>query len=111
MNDHFRDTVFGQAVRLLSRNRLLKFPDELDPILWKQCVQKDVTAASSTSEDHNGVSDYTAAVVNDSSRQGADTTTTHGSGDKRFLPQGDTNPERTTNSVLVEWYGPDDQEV
>jgi DHA1 family multidrug resistance protein-like MFS transporter len=53
MNDRFRDTVFGQVVCLLSRNRLLKFPDELDPTLWKQYVQRDATAASSSSEDQD----------------------------------------------------------
>jgi len=115
MNDHFRDKVFGQVVRLLSRNRLLKFPDELDPTLWKERVQRDATVVSSTSEEHEGLSDHTAAGVSDGGkkrqRQGADATSLHGSGDKHSLHQGDPSPEKTTNFVLVDWYGPDDQEV
>jgi hypothetical protein len=115
MNDYFRDTVSGQVVRLLSRNRLLKLPDELDPTLWNQCVQIDVTAASSTSENHNGISDHTAASVNDGretrQRQGADTTSIHESGDKHPLNQGDPSHEKTPSFVLVDWYGADDKEV
>jgi DHA1 family multidrug resistance protein-like MFS transporter len=115
MNNRFRDTVFGQVVRLLSRNRLLKFPNELDPTLWKQCVQRDATAASSSSEDHSGISDHTVAGVNGcgekSQRQGADSTSLHKSGDKHSLHQGDPSHEKTPNFVLVDWYGLDDQDV
>jgi hypothetical protein len=106
MNDHFRDTVFGQAVRLLSGNRLLKFPDELDPTLWKQCIQRDAMAASSTSEENISLSSHRAADVNDGGekrqRQGADTTSTHESRDKHSLHQGDASPEKTINFFLVD---------
>jgi MFS transporter, DHA1 family, multidrug resistance protein len=115
MNDHFRDTAFGQAVRLLSRNRLLKFPDELDPTLWKKCVQRYATAISSTSEKHDDLGDHTAVGVNNGGErtqgQGDDTTPIHGPGDKPSLHQGDSSHERTTHFILVDWYGPDDQEV
>ena len=36
MSDNFRDTVFGQLVRLLSKKKLLKFPDEIDQNLWEK---------------------------------------------------------------------------
>jgi DHA1 family multidrug resistance protein-like MFS transporter len=106
MNDHFHDTVFGQVVRFLSRNRILKFPNELDPTLWKQCVQRDTTAASSSPEDHNGLSDHTAAGVNDGGekrqRQGADSAPIYISRDKHSLHQGDPSHEKTPNFVLVD---------
>lgn len=40
MSDQLRDTVFGQTVRLLSGRKLLKFPDEQNPDLWKAFVPK-----------------------------------------------------------------------
>lgn len=118
MNDHFRDTVFGQVVRLFSRNRLLKFPDELDPTLWKQCVQKDTTAASSTFEEHDGLArskDHTTADRSDGGEKGqqhgTDLTSTSDSGDTQALYQGNPSHEKTKVVCLVDWYGPDDQEV
>lgn len=41
MQDLVRDTVFGQLVRLISRNKLLKYPDELDSSLWRQFIQEE----------------------------------------------------------------------
>jgi DHA1 family multidrug resistance protein-like MFS transporter len=115
MNDHFRDTVFGQVVRLISGNKLLRFPDELNPTLWKQCVQRNATAASLTSEEQKGLSNRTVAgvnsVVDKRQRQGAETTSTHGSGDDHSLHRGNPSPEETTNFILVDWYGQDDKEV
>ena len=118
MNSHFRDTVFGQAVRLLSRNKLLKYPDELDPTLWKQCVQKDTTAASSTSGEHDGLvgsRDHISADISDGGekgkKQGTGKTAAHGSGDTQALHQCDPSHESTIGVRLVDWYGPDDPEV
>jgi MFS transporter, DHA1 family, multidrug resistance protein len=120
MNSHFHDTVFGQAVRLLSRNRLLKFPDELDPILWKQIVQKDRTAASSieTFGEHDGLAgsrDHPATDMSDGGerglKRGAGMTSAHGSGGRQTLHQSHPGCEKTTGVRLVDWYGPDDPEV
>ncbi|KAK8022747.1 MFS general substrate transporter [Apiospora rasikravindrae] len=41
---HLQTTIFGQLVRLVSRGRLFQYPDERDPSLWKDAVQKDDTA-------------------------------------------------------------------
>jgi hypothetical protein len=49
MKGQLRDTVFGHTVRLLSSNQLFRFPDEVDPDIWKHCLQKDGSTAASTS--------------------------------------------------------------
>lgn len=107
MNDHFRDTVFGQAVRLLSRKRLLKFPDELDPALWQQCLHKNTTTVLSTSVEQDGLAgskNHTAADVSDCGEKIV-------SGDMQALQQSSPSHEKTAGVCLVDWYGPDDPEV
>ncbi|KAE8452318.1 hypothetical protein EG329_001018 [Mollisiaceae sp. DMI_Dod_QoI] len=46
MQTLFRDTIFGQFLRLISSNKLLKYPDELDPALWKQLLPDDGDSSS-----------------------------------------------------------------
>ncbi|KAJ6515577.1 major facilitator superfamily domain-containing protein [Mycena sanguinolenta] len=36
----FHSTVFGQLMRLLSRNRLFRYADEVDPSTWKKATEK-----------------------------------------------------------------------
>lgn len=116
MTDEFRDAVFGQVVRLLFRKRLLKFPDEIDPTLWKQCIRTDTTTDSTASGTQNapaGSSDCIADDVNDNEekvqKQNSGDSSTHDSREKQYL--GDSSHENTTDVVLVDWYGPGDQEV
>lgn len=118
MGDRFRDTVFGQVVRLLSGKRLLKFPDELDLTLWKECVQKDSVTASSTPGEKDslaGSGDQTAADISDSGekveKQGGNMLSEKGSRNRHILPQSYLSHGKTKNVILVDWYGPDDQEV
>ena len=40
MKDLLRDTIFGQCVLLLSGKRLLKYPDEENPDLWKSLISE-----------------------------------------------------------------------
>ncbi|KAE9372880.1 MFS general substrate transporter [Stipitochalara longipes BDJ] len=85
MSDHFRDTVFAQVVRLIYKKRFLKFPDESNSNLWKQCIQEDTSTTSSTSEDHNRPVD-----------------------EQRFDHTNTKNKSREV--ILVGWYGADDHE-
>lgn len=118
MNQYFRDTVFGQVVRLASRNNFLKFPDEQDPTLWKQCVQKHAAGTSLTFQvqgEANGSKDRTAADVSDGGEkgqdQGTDMTSTPGSAQRHNSSQRSNLTHEKTGAQLVDWYGPDDAEV
>lgn len=91
MNWFFRDTVFGQTVRFLSRNRSFKFPDEVDPNLYKQYIRKDKAESLSTFRRHS------ADWVSDSREKRTD--------------KYNQNIEKTGGVRLVDWYGPDDKEV
>jgi len=112
MNGHFSDTTFGQVVRLISRRRFLKFPDESDPNLWKQCIQKDTMRTSSTSEQHNGPvepSNHIAADDSDGGEKGREASE-HFLRNERNLNSAITN-KKSGEVILVGWYGPYDQEV
>lgn len=41
MQFHIQSTVFGQFVRLTSRNKVFRYPDEIDPSLWEKAVRQD----------------------------------------------------------------------
>lgn len=86
----FRNTVFGQLVRLVSGNKAMRYPDERDSSLWKKACQQN------------------------SSRQ-----TSRPSHDSDKDTEGDVTDEQKTNDgkdvtsdvLVVGWYGPDDPEV
>lgn len=54
MATQFRDTAFGRLVRLASSNRLLRYPDEIDPTLWKRFLPSEkangLSAEASTAD-------------------------------------------------------------
>ncbi|KAL4967052.1 MFS transporter [Aspergillus stella-maris] len=50
MSCFFQSTSFGQLVRLLSRNRFLKYPDEADPSLWRKACKQDAATSTGTPE-------------------------------------------------------------
>ena len=43
MSDLFRDTVFGHAVRIITKGRYLQFVEEKDPSIWKQYIHRKQT--------------------------------------------------------------------
>ena len=47
--DNFRDTFVGQVVRLISRNRLLKYPDEINPQAYERSITADRTLTQAQS--------------------------------------------------------------
>lgn len=98
MATQFRDTTFGHIVRFASNNRLLKYPDEIDPTLWKKSLQGQDASSSETA---NGSSVEKAS----NSRGDALDGTNLGSSDPAHIPEGGRD------IYLVDWYGPDDPEV
>lgn len=83
----FHTTTFGQLVRLLSRNKVFQYPDEIDQLLWKRFLRQDA------SEYMNGPG---RGPSKNEATEGGDNTAFH-----------DSEQE----ILLVEWYGPDDPEV
>ncbi|KAK8068657.1 MFS general substrate transporter [Apiospora saccharicola] len=87
---HLQSTMFGQLMRLASGNRLFKYPDEIDPSLWKQAVQPNESVQSDQSREPSTPSN------------------------KEDLPDHvspNEHPDGSGDVVLVDWYGPDDPEA
>lgn len=49
MEGLIRDTVFGYSLRLVSGNRLLKYPDEVNHSLWRHGIEEDAIVDSEKS--------------------------------------------------------------
>ncbi|KAI2626549.1 benomyl/methotrexate resistance protein [Hypoxylon sp. NC1633] len=84
MSTQVRDTEFGHLVRLLSGKKLLRYPDEVDPSLWKKFLQRETGPSGKQ--------------VNEGQSVGLqELSTDQVLGDSRSV-------------YLVDWYGPDDPE-
>jgi len=90
---HLPSTMFGQLMRLVSGNRLFKYPDEIDPTLWKQAVQPNDSDKSDKSEK----SHEPPALSNKEELHSHASPSEQDGGTQEFM--------------LVGWYGPDDPEV
>ncbi|TVY23600.1 Caffeine resistance protein [Lachnellula hyalina] len=107
MTSILRDTQAGLLIRFLSGNKLLRYPDEIDPSLWKK-FQKEHLGDSDTPENAN-------LEKTESKSSGAATTTVT---DTATPPQNHDSQELKDNhsaeagkdEFLVDWYGPDDGE-
>lgn len=43
----FRDTVYGQFIRIVTSRKYFRFPDEKDPDLWKKYLKKGQSSLES----------------------------------------------------------------
>lgn len=98
-----RDSTFGKLVRVFTRNRLLRYPEEVNPALWTECLKpepsvKDEEAATlaDTEEDTFGL----YAVMSQASRAS-----------RRLNSIASTAGVDRGTPLLVDWRGPDDPEV
>lgn len=92
MSFSFRDTISGQLVRLVSKNRMMKFPDEADTNLWKTFIE-----SSPFSRDDTFLESPIASDAGDGAEKGGRTLNTNGHGN--------------INMYLVDWYDAGDLEV
>ena len=47
--DNFRDTFVGQLLRLITRNKILQYPDEIHPEAYRQAISTDRTLTQAQS--------------------------------------------------------------
>ncbi|KIW94519.1 uncharacterized protein Z519_04495 [Cladophialophora bantiana CBS 173.52] len=106
----FRDTQFGHLVRILSRNTLFHYPDEIDPSLWQKPVLSDVASprqgqlgAPRDSFHTQGRLDNLADPISENLDKRRHINQQHRSNVDHVIEDG-------IDVYLVDWYGPDDPE-
>lgn len=98
MCEYVGDTVFGQLVRLLSKRRLLKCPDEINPKVYEQFVKRHTdTSSDSKIPEHAGNLEENKTSQHNDQNDG--------------IPDESGLRQNATDMVLVDWYGKDDPEA
>lgn len=105
---HLQSTIFGQVVRMVSRNGKFKYPDETDPSLWKTTYQQEHSQELNPSQQScgrrhtDGPMDGSGVKKNSCGTPREDIETNGQS----------ISPTSNPSDVLVVgWYGPDDPEA
>ncbi|PVI02030.1 MFS general substrate transporter [Periconia macrospinosa] len=118
--DLFRDSTFGQVVRLASGGRVFPYPEERDPSLWEKYINEEKSGYlahhGNTQPPEEGQDLNTARGI----RTGeANNTTSSFSSSGTHLPEKDNpngtngvglDPEKGVDRAVIDWYGPDDPE-
>ncbi|KAJ4397803.1 GTPase-activating protein [Gnomoniopsis smithogilvyi] len=107
-----RDSFFGQCLRLVTSGRVLHYPEELDPTIWKRYINEEKSAnlaAHGKTELEDGES---RKSPRDSGSLTRTLSTDHGRSQsqdelRNYRP---VDPEKGRDVYLVDWYGPDDPE-
>ena len=130
MSDLFRDTVFGHAVRFITKGRYLKFVEEKDPSIWKQYIDRNQTknmalyghpddeSPEEKQESESASVSETPSQVN-GNVNGADLSeessqTRAGDGEHQLsstMTGQKIDPEKGRDLTMVTWFGDDDPEV
>ncbi|KAK3943234.1 putative caffeine resistance protein 5 [Diplogelasinospora grovesii] len=122
--DIIRESFFGRCVRLITRNRVFKYREEKDPLLWKRFVhieksrnlalhgqtQAPSNAGAHHQEDASRPATATAAGSADDSSASSITQVDHTQRALDFGFERKIDPEKGKDYFLVDWFGPDDPE-
>lgn len=110
MELHMQSTIIGQMVRWVSRNGMLKYPDEIDPSLWESAVRRTPSQGSQQSPGQQSQEpERPNGHIGTSENGTQDGEALSGDVEK----DGQANPPRDGPSdvLVVGWYGPDDPET
>ena len=130
MSDLFRDTIFGHAVRFLTKARYLQFVEEKDPSIWKQYIDRNQTKNMARyghpdDESPEEKQERESAPVSESPSQANGNANGADLSEKSFQTRaGDAehqlsstitgqkiDPEKGRDVTMVTWFGDDDPEV
>ncbi|CAI6334887.1 unnamed protein product [Periconia digitata] len=97
MSSKFHTTAFGQLVRIVSCGRTLRYPDEVDPIIWKRAIAQQFQGPSPENQQTSQ-----CAVEGVHNAQEA--------ANKEQKSSESYNEEPGADSLLVGWYDAGDLE-
>lgn len=121
MTTYLRDSAYGQLVRLILGTRYFQYPEEKDPSIWKEFVDKEKSAniarfgnltGPPVESTHTLGSFRTASEEKDKETDGASLRSAwsnHAEG-VNAASGAPVDPERGQDLHIVGWWGPDDPE-
>lgn len=109
MSFHSQTTTFSRLVRAISRGTMLRYPDKVDPSLWKVAIGRYISDgrlsyAQATSQNGSASTDRECAEGVPGKESSASEM------DGRVWRQEKSESDRS-ETVVVDWYGSDDPEV
>ena len=100
MSELLRDTAFSHCLRLVTRGKGFRYPEEVDPSLWKKYVHAEKSASTADRGQPASPSARSSATeVEPDARLANDE------------PNRPVDPEKGGDPYIVDWYGPSDPEV
>lgn len=108
MSLRFQTTTFSRLVRAISRGTKLRYPDEIDPSLWKVAIGRhtlDDQLKHTQGTSPNGSASIDSDVVEGVPDKELSASEMDGEAWKKEKSESDRSV------VIVDWYGPDDPEV
>jgi MFS transporter, DHA1 family, multidrug resistance protein len=124
MSDLFRDSTAGQLIRLVTRNRVLQYPEEHDPSLYEKYINVEKSAnlarTGTTQSKPNDANEkakdleQTPALAAENQELSANSSTSTLADPNALVnvPSGQpVDPERGRDGHVVDWFGDNDQEV
>jgi MFS transporter, DHA1 family, multidrug resistance protein len=100
--DLIRDTAFGHVIRLITHRKVFAYPEENDPRLLERYIDQEKskhlkqhgTKSTEANEDGHDSDTSSRTDVPDAN-----------------LNISNTDPEKGSNGMVVDWDGPDDPQV
>lgn len=130
MKELVRDTVFGHALRLATRGKVLQFEEERDPSLWKRYVDKgksgrmarhghtgeeekeeDVDETGNGNSDEQQRAGVAEGITTSDSRNSSDTRVGSGEAQRNEVSGVRVDPEKGRDVSVVTWFSENDPEV
>ncbi|GAB7350827.1 hypothetical protein MBLNU459_g1361t1 [Dothideomycetes sp. NU459] len=117
MSDLFRDAPVGQLIRWVSGNKWLQYPEEKDPSIWKNFIDKEKSgnmamygaAEPPNDEEKNEEQQQNGSSPSHENRR-SDSSGTLAGNDQEYnqMSGKPVDPEKGKNIDMVSWYGPED---
>jgi MFS transporter, DHA1 family, multidrug resistance protein len=105
-----RDSVFGQVVRVITRNKVFQFPEEKDASLCERYINVEKSGNMA----HHGTADSNEKDTNvnnpSSSRSSSSTQVDEGTA-ANGASQKPVDSEKGRDLYMVDWYGREDPDV
>lgn len=120
MYDTIRDSVLGQLIRLVTKNKVLLYEEERNPEIWQKYVHREKSANMAQygqtelpEEDSEKQEDGpdTPARRDSSPNSAGSISTSTAVGNDDLHKGKPVDQEKGKDVYVVDWYGPDDPDV